>query len=396
MPAAALVLGGGLGFLAGRYWFPAETAAVAPALPREKPAERLILAPVAFADLPGWGDDDLGQALPALARSCAKLEGLPPDRPRDPDLKAAGTVADWRAICEALPAGGDAAAARGFFERSFRPYRASDNDGALGLFTGYYEPELRGARARGGRFTVPLYGVPADLVQIDLGQFAPDLKGRSIAGRVERGRLRPYPDRAEIETAHLQGKGLEILWLDDAVDAFFLQVQGSGRVLLPGGGAVRVGFAGHNGRGFVPIGRLLIEGGKVPRERMSMQAIRDWLRANPGEAAELMRRNPRYVFFRELDGEGPLGAEGVALTPGRSLAVDRRFVPLGVPLWLDTADPDGRPLRRLMVAQDAGGAILGPVRGDVFFGAGEAALAQAGRMQSQGAYYLLLPKAAAD
>jgi membrane-bound lytic murein transglycosylase A len=368
------------------------------AVPPEKPAERLNLAPVEFADLPGWGADDAAQALSALARSCARLDGLPPDRPLDPDLRSAGTVAQWRAICAALPAG--AGAARAYFERWFQPYRAAGNDGAQGLFTGYYEPELKGSRQPGGRFTVPLYGVPADLVQIDLGQFAPDLKGRSIAGRVEHGRLRPYPDRARIEAAHLKDKGLEILWLDDPVDAFFLQVQGSGRVVLPDGGAVRVGFAGHNGHGYVPIGRLLIEGGKVPRENMSMQAIRDWLRANPAEAQELMRRNPRYVFFRELASadtpDGPIGAHGVALTPGRSLAVDRRFVPLGVPLWLDTTDPDGRPLRRLMVAQDVGGAIQGPVRGDIFFGAGEAALEQAGRMRSPGAYYLLLPRSAAN
>jgi membrane-bound lytic murein transglycosylase A len=244
---------------------------------------------------------------------------------------------------------------------------------------------------------VPLYGLPGDLVQIDLGQFAPDLKGRSIAGRVENGRLRPYPDRAAIEAGHLNGKGLEILWVDDAADAFFLQVQGSGRVALAEGGVARLGFAGHNGLGYVAIGRLLIDAGKIPREAMSMQAIRAWLAANPAEAATLMRRNPRYVFFREIAGDGPLGAGGVALTPGRSLAVDRKFVPLGAPVWLDTVEPgaEAKPLRRLVVAQDVGGAIQGPVRGDLFLGSGEAALEQAGRMRSPGGYYLLLPKAAA-
>ncbi|MGQ0676957.1 MAG: murein transglycosylase A [Rhodospirillales bacterium] len=400
MPVAALILGGAAGFVAGRYWFPVQVAVAPPAKPPEgppeKPAERLSLTAVGFAELPGWNGDDQAAALPAFQRSCAKLDGPPLDRPFDADIRQAGTAAEWRAICAAIPASTPAAAARGFFERWFQPYRAAGKDGPAGLFTGYYEPELRGARQMGGRFTVPLYAPPADLVQIDLGQFAPDLKGRSIAGRVEGGRLRPYPDRARIENGHLEGQGAELLWVDDAVDAFFLQVQGSGRVVLPQGGAVRVGFAGHNGLGYVPIGRLLIEGGKIPREQMSMQAIRDWLRANPGEAVELMRRNPRYVFFREIAGDGPLGAQGVALTPGRSIAVDRRYVPLGVPLWLDTATPDGRPLRRLMLAQDAGGAIQGPVRGDIFFGAGEAALAEAGAMQSPGSWYLLLPKAAAD
>ena len=399
VPIVALALGAAAGFVVARSWFPAQVAvAPAPAAPPAKPAERLNLSPVAFAALAGWSADEASAALPALARSCARLDGPAEDKPIDPDLKPAGTVGQWRAICAALPAKADSAAARAFFEKWFLAYRAAGGDGSTGLFTGYYEPELRGARRLGGRFTVPLHGLPGDLVQIDLGQFAPDLKGRTISGRVENGRLRSYPDRAAIEAGHLKGKGAELLWVDDAIDAFFLQVQGSGRVVLPDGGAVRVGFAGHNGLGYVPIGRLLIENGKIPRDQMSMQAIRDWLRANPDEAAGLMRQNPRYVFFRELQGEGPLGAQGVALTPGRSLAVDRRFVPLGIPVWLDTTMPGAAdmPLRRLMVAQDTGGAILGPVRGDVFFGAGEAALAQAGRMRSQGSYYLLLPKAAAN
>lgn len=397
LPVAALILGGAAGFLAGRYWFPVQVA-IAPTPPPEKPVARLRLAPVGFAELPGWNADDVAAALPALARSCAKLDGRKPELPFDADIGHAGTVAQWRAICAVLPDRANAAAARGFFEKWFQAYLASDGDGTKGLFTGYYEAELRGARQPGGRYAVPLYAVPGDLVQIDLGQFAPDLKGRSIAGRVENGRLRPYPDRAAIEAGHLKGRGAELLWVDDAVDAFFLQVQGSGRVVLPDGGAVRVGFAGHNGLGFVPIGRLLIDSGKIPRERMSMQAIRDWLRANPGEAANLMRQNPRFVFFREIAGDGPLGAQGVALTPGRSLAVDRKFVPLGVPIWLDTVEPGAadKPFRRLVVAQDVGGAIQGPLRGDVFFGAGEAALEQAGRMRSPGSYYLLLPKAAVN
>lgn len=309
-------------------------------------------------------------------------------------------MAEWRAICAALPLKPDAASARGFVEKFFTPYRAAHNGDPSGLFTGYYEPELKGSRRAGGNFTVPLYRVPPDLVQIDLGQFAADLKGRTIAGRVENGRLRAYPDRAAIDNGLLQGKGLELLWVDDAVEAFFLQVQGSGRVLLPDGGVARVGVGGHNGLGYVPIGRVLIDSGKIAREQLSMQAVRDWLRANPAEARELMQRNPRYVFFREIAGggphDGPIGAQGVALTPGRSLAVDRRFVPLGVPVWLDTAASDGAKLQRLMVAQDTGGAIQGPVRGDIFFGAGEAALEQAGRMRSPGGYYLLLPKAAAN
>jgi membrane-bound lytic murein transglycosylase A len=310
-------------------------------------------------------------------------------------------MGQWRDICAARPDTPNKAAARGFVERWLRPYRAANNDSTQGLFTGYYEAELKGARAPDGRYTVPLYKTPGDLVQIDLGQFLDEMKGRTIAGRLDNGRLKPYADRAAIEAGSLKDKGLELLWVDDPVDAFFLQVQGAGRVTLPDGGAVRVGYAAHNGHGFVAIGKLLVDSGKMQRERVSMQAIRDWLRANPDEARALMARNPRFIFFREMTQEaadGPLGAQGVALTAGRSLAVDRRYVPLGVPLWLDTTMPGStdKKLRRLMVAQDTGGAIQGPVRGDFYWGSGEAALAEAGKMRSPGTYYLLLPRAAAE
>lgn len=365
--------------------------------PPVKPGERLILTATAFADLPGWAEDDFAPALLAFQRSCTKLNGQPPDRALVPGDDRFGTNAQWRRICDALPARPDREAARSFVERWFRPFRAANNDNPQGLFTGYYEPELKGSRQPGGRYTVPLYKTPGDLVQIDLGQFVDEMKGRSIAGRVENGRLRPYADRAAIEGGHLKDKGLELLWVDDPVDAFFLQVQGAGKVALADGGAVRVGFAGHNGHGFVAIGKLLVDSGRIGRERVSMQAIRDWLRANPDEAQALMAKNPRFIFFKEVTQEaadGPLGAQGVALTPGRSLAVDRRYVPLGLPVWLDTTMPGttDKKLRRLMVAQDTGGAITGPVRGDFYWGTGEAALAEAGKMRSTGGYYLLLPK----
>ncbi|MCK6449977.1 MAG: MltA domain-containing protein [Alphaproteobacteria bacterium] len=400
MLTGVALLSAALGFLGGRHLFPREVVRIEPPAPPppEKPAERLTLAPVSFSALPGWGEDDAGAALGAFARSCTRLDGQSPERPLAAEAPSAGTVAQWRALCAAVPAKPDKAAAQAFIERWFQPYRAANNDDPSGLFTGYYEAELKGARGRDGRFTTPLYRVPNDLVLADLGQFAAEFKGRSIAGRVEGGRLVRYADRAAIDGGLLEGKGLELLWVDDPVDAFFLHVQGSGKVLLPDGSATRVGFAGHNGHGFVPIGRMLIDSGKIPREKMSMQAVRDWLRANPDEARALMHKNPRYIFFREVaGGDGPVGAQGVALTPGRSLAVDRRYVPLGVPIWLDTTMPGStdKKLRRLVVAQDTGGAILGPVRGDFFWGAGEKALEEAGRMRSKGGYYLLLPKAAA-
>lgn len=273
------------------------------------------------------------------------------------------------------------------------------------MFTGYYEPELRGSRTRGGRYTVPLYGRPADLVTVDLGQFRDELKGQRIVGRVRQGALRPYATRAEIEAGalhgikHEDGGSLELVWVDDAVDAFFLQIQGSGRVVLEDGSVLRVGFAERNGHPYVAIGRELVAQGIMTREQVSMQSIREWLAANPDTAAELMNRNPSFVFFRTLPSstspeDGPFGSEGVPLTPGRSLAVDRNFLPMGLPIWLEADDPinSGQRLRRLLIAQDTGGAIRGPVRGDVFWGFGADAAERAGRMRSAGRYWILLPR----
>ena len=352
--------------------------------PPSPPPDHLTLAPTGFDALPGWQEDDSGAALPAFARSCAALAKLPPGTA----LGVAGRAGDWRAPCAALPQSADDASARRYFETWFQPWQAGNNGATGGLFTGYYEPELRGARRQGPGFATPLLKRPPDLVMVDLGLFRPDWRGDYIAGRVADGRLVPYATRAEIERGALDRFHLPFLWVADPVDAFFLEIQGSGRVLLPDGNAVRVAYDGQNGRTYVPIGRLLVERGALTRDAVSMQSIRAWIAAHPVEGKALMDDNPSYVFFRELDGPGPIGSEGVVLTAGRSLAVDRRFVPLGVPVFLDAGDG----LRRLMVAQDTGGAIRGPVRGDVFWGDGAAAAARAGTMKAQGGYYLLLPK----
>ncbi len=364
-------------------------AAEAPAeVPAEAPAPALTLTPVGFAELPGWRDDRVSEALPALLKSCRRLQRAPAERLVGP-AGLAGRVADWQAPCEALEAvpPGDDEALRTRIEAHFQPLLAGNNGNAEGLFTGYYEAELRGALAADERYRWPLYRRPADLVTVNLARFRADLEGVRVVGRVADGQLVPYLTRTQIEEGGLEAQALELLWVDDPVDAFFLQVQGSGRVLLPDGSVARVGFAGSNGHAFYAIGRALIDDGVVSRDQVSMQAIRDWLRANPEEARAYMLRNPRYIFFRLIEGEGPVGAQGVALTAGRSLAVDPRFVALGVPVWLDSNLPGSdEPLRRLMVAQDTGGAIKGPVRGDFFWGSGEAALAQAGRMKQTGSY----------
>lgn len=358
--------------------------------PRPPRPPRLTLAPATFDELAGWKDDsDVGAALAAFIRSCAVLTKQPPDA----RLGVAGTADTWREPCAAAATLDPAAAepARRFFETWFRPWKAGNNGKTEGLFTGYYEPLLHGALAPGGRYQTPLLRRPADLVMVELGLFRPAWRGERIAGRVVDGRLKPYETRAQIERGALARQHLAFVWVDDPVDAFFLHIQGSGRIELPDGTMMRVGYDGQNGQPFVPIGRLLVERGELTKDAVSMQAIRTWIKEHPEAGAALMDQDPSYVFFRELKGDGPIGAEGVVLTPGRSLAVDRDFVPLGVPVFLDA----GEGLRRLMVAQDTGGAIRGPVRGDVFWGFGPEAEARAGAQKATGSYYLLLPKSVA-
>ncbi|MBP7335014.1 MltA domain-containing protein [Niveispirillum sp.] len=392
-PLAALFA---LGLLAGCAQQPAKPPVPSvPPVEAEKPAARLTLRPVRFADLPGWSVDRTADALPALLKSCDRLVKQPADRALGPN-GTMGRIGDWTGPCAViakLPAG-DHVALRRAVEELFQPWAAGDNGNEEGLFTGYYESALRGSPKRQGKYQTPLYKRPSDLVMVDLGEFRPNLKGERIAGRVVDGQLKPYADRRSIEAGALNGKGLELLYVDDPVDAFFLQIQGSGRVTLPDGSQIRVGYDGQNGQPYFAIGRELVARGALAKEDVSMQSIRAWLEANPSKATDVMNTNPSFVFFRRLEGEGPLGAQGVALTPGRSLAVDRTFIAYGVPVWLDAEDPVQAKtrVRRLLVAQDTGGAIRGPVRGDVFWGHGAEAEQRAGLMKSSGRYWLLLPK----
>ena len=366
-----------------------------PVVREEGPA--LVLTKVGFADLTDWKADALTGALPALRRSCNRILALDPGK----EIGTAAvpmTAGDWRDGCGALAAADDDFTIRSALETHFTPMLASNRGVEEGLITGYFEAELQGADAPDETHRYPIYRRPPDHVTADLGVFDEELKGKRIVGRVENGRFVPYPDRGALEQNHLPGKGLELFWAKDRIDVFLLQVQGSGRVILPDGAVRRIGFDGHNGRPYKSIGRVLIDRGELEAHQASWDGIRGWIERNPDKATALLAENPRYIFFREIDGEGPIGAEGLALTPGRSLAVDRAFVPMGVPIWLQTTWPSekDKPLNRLMVAQDTGGAIKGPVRGDFFWGYGAEALKYAGRMKSTGRYYLLLPNAVAD
>jgi membrane-bound lytic murein transglycosylase A len=341
------------------------------------PPDKLVLKPARFQDLPGWSGERHAGLLPALLKSCANHLKRPPEQPLNDLLPS--RRGDWSAPCglAALIQPSDDIAVRRLIETHFLPYAVHNNETAEGLFTGYYEPELRGSRRCALPYAVPLYRLPPELAVKDKP---------------------PFADRAAIDAGALTGRGLELACVDDAVDAFFLHIQGSGRVNLAEGGVLRVNVAGQNGHPYVAIGREMLKDGLLAEGKVSMQSIRAWLAANPDRAPAVMARNPSYVFFREValaPEEGPVGAEGVPLTPLRSLAVDRRFLGYGVPLYLDIASPEGR-INWLVMAQDTGGAIRGPVRGDLFWGWGTAAGDIAGRMAHRGRYWLLLPRPAAS
>jgi len=358
-----------------------------------------------YSTLKGWRDDDQGAALEAFLRSCTRWSRQDPDK----SLGIYGTIALWGAACRAAAAvpPGDPAAARRYFEAHFLPFTVALGSNPQGLFTGYYTPRLKGSLTRSERFHVPLLARPDDLVMVDLGQFRPELKGQRIAGRVTDGSLVPYADRAALEGEMATGLSQRpvVVWLEDPVDAFFLHIQGSGEIALDTGQTVRAVYDGQNGHVYTPIGRVLRDEGAIEKGKISMQSIRAWLEANPEHAQAMMNTNASYVFFRLLtiddDSLGPPGAQGIPVTPGRTLAVDDAIHAYGVPMWIDTEPPapdlpeGAKPIRRLMIAQDTGGAILGPVRGDFYWGSGERAGELAGKMAAPGTMTVLVPPAVA-
>lgn len=357
-----------------------------PVQPPQKPAEPakpavIRFVPMTFAALPGWERDDVRAAWPAFMSSCSVL------------VKRA----EWKEPCSIARQvnGNDDKAIRLFFESFFEPRQVIAPDGAdTGLVTGYYEPLLRGSRKKGGPFQTPLYKVPDDLITVDLAGVYPELKGMRLRGRLQGKKLVPYATREQIERADFAGK--ELLWVDDPVEAFFLQVQGSGRVQL-GDETVRVAYAEQNGHPYKSIGRHLVEKGELTAEQATAQGIKAWIAGHPTRMAELFNANPSYVFFREEKlpdpKVGPKGSLGVPLTPQRSVAIDAMQLPLGAPIFLSTTHANSDiPLQRLVMAQDTGGAIRGAIRVDYFFGFGTEAAENAGRMKQKGAVWVLMPK----
>lgn len=284
---------------------------------------------------------------------------------------------------------------RRFFEALFTPYQVVNADGSLeGTVTGYYEPLIRGSRQRSAAYRYPIYGVPDDLLVVDLSELFPDLKHMRLRGRLEGRRVVPYYPRADIEAGKAAVQGHELLWTDDAIELFFLQIQGSGRVRLDTGEIIRLSYADQNGYPYRSVGRALVEQGELTLDQASMQGIKGWAERNPERLTQLLNQNASYVFFRESSvlTEGPIGALGVVLTAGRSIAVDPRAIPLGAPVFVSTSWPNtSTPLRRLMLAQDTGGAIRGAVRADFYWGSGPEAASAAGRMRQTGQLWVLLP-----
>jgi membrane-bound lytic murein transglycosylase A len=415
----ALAGAGVVAIAAAAYWAGAKRGArpdKAPAAALEFTGVRIAVTD--FVALEGWAQADPSPAIAAFARSCAQRAALAGAAPWNPHealglhgVTLGGAADDWRGACLAAStaAPGDAAAARTFFETHFRPVTLAarlapggDPAAALtveaeGRFTAYFEPSYPASETKTPEFAAPVLARPADLVTVDLGAFREDLAGDRIAGSVKDGALQPYPDHAAINAGAIEGRTEILAWMRPD-DLLFLQIQGSGRLLI-GDRTMRVGYDGHNGWKYAAVGKTLIEQGALTRETVSMQTIRDWLAAAPAaEARRVRESNPSYIFFRRLDdladpALGPVGADGAQLTPMVSLAVDPRFTPLGAPVWVEIKGDE--PIRTLMIAQDRGGAIKGPVRGDLYAGSGDQAGDFAGAFNRMGTMTVLLPRAVA-
>ena len=355
--------------------------------------------PVDWTKLDGWANDDHAAAFAAFLTSCRALNGE-----RRPGRETAITE-ELKNVCRrafaAIPLEEDAA--RKFFEDNFRPLRISKLGDSDGFLTGYYEPIIEGSRVPTGEFTAPLFRRPPNLVasgRRKLGDLFPN-KGVKVGRRFGRRKIVPFYTRGEIEDGALDGWHLEICWLRSQLDVLFAQIQGSARIRLEDGTILRINYDSHNGWPYTPVGRVLIERNIIPKDEMSMQRIREWMEAHPDDAEDARRQNKSYVFFRIVDlasEDEPMGAQGVPLVPGRSIAVDRALHVYGTPFFISADLPianekTATKFRRLVFAQDTGSAIVGPARADIYFGAGAEAARMAGRIRNPGSFAMLLPRA---
>lgn len=353
-----------------------------------------------FKNLPGWKEADFQKSLATFQRSCQTFLRMQPE-----DLVGSQQISmkakEWLPICHAAQAldskSKSQKASQQFFEKWFVPISWYDKKQLTGLFTGYYLPYFPGSLTKTETYPVPIYGLPSNLVTINLEDFDPALAPRVLVGRLENNKVLPYYSREQINRGMLKDKAPVLVWVKSHIDRLFLEIQGSGTIELEDGRLINLNYAGENGAPYFAVGRVLVEKGVMTKETASMQGIRAYLEAHPDDILPVLNKNKSFVFFRTLNQATALGAQGVELTPGYSLAVDRRWVPLGMPIWLDTTRPglkteSPQKLQRLMIAQDTGGAIRGPVRGDVFWGGGDKATYIAGKMKNKGQYWLLVPR----
>ncbi len=362
---------------------------------QDRTDQPVVLKKTTFKEVPNWDRDNHADALKTFLVSCDAIEKKSPEAPFGPK-GLYGTHADWQAACKAGRSvqPDKPFAAKAYFEEWFSPYVSFAGFFKTGLFTGYYEAELNGSLKKHRDYQTPIYARPDDVIDVNLGAFRDDLSGRRIAGRIKNNRLVPYETRAEINNKGTKAGTPILAYVDSPIDAFFLHIQGSGRINLDTGSVLRVGYAGQNGWPYYAIGRELVKMGQLEKDQVSLQSIRNWMIAYPEKAQELRETNPSFIFFRKLDGKKPIGGQGVELTPKRSLAIDTKFWGYGMPIWLQAQHPiyTEKDFYQLMIAQDTGGAIRGPIRGDVFWGHGRDAELLAGPMKSEGRMWALLPK----
>ncbi len=353
---------------------------------------------ISWSALPGWNQDDASHLWLTFYNNC---RGLMRPVSGSKAIPARAAPAVWQPVCQAAsqsgidPRSDDAATVKAFLEQHLQPWQVTENGKTTNTVTGYYEPVVHGSRSRGGDYQWPMYATPDDLLTIDLGNQYPELTGKRIRGKMSGKNVVPYDTRAEI--AQRDTKPPVIVWLNDPVEAFFLQVQGSGRVQLDDGRTIRLAYANHNGRPYSSIGKWLADRGELPLAQANMQNIKAWARAHPDRVDEMLNANQAMVFFREEalsdDAAGPKGAYGIPLVAERTVAVDPNYVPLGSPLFLSTTRPhSSEPLQRVVFAQDTGAAIKGVARTDFFWGSGDAAGELAGRMKQTGQVWILWPR----